>query len=256
VRFGLRITAVGSLALVALAANAPALAAGGTAPVPKSSGTDWNELVAIGTLCLAFATGILALFTWRSVKKAGEQIELARREVTAVERQSQAIDAQAKQAEKANALPGLVGLIQEYRLPRMSAARGQILDFDDPNPPIRLFELPRAKSESEREEQPEIGDVANLLTQFLENFGVLVVNGFVTPELAAGLLGWTPVRIWDKLAPYVYKEREFRSREDPPGDTEYLVHFEILASIIRDLDPNRLRRELKERYGIVPDSTG
>jgi hypothetical protein len=49
----------------------------------------WSALVAIGTLSLAF-------FTWRAVRRSGQQIALSRREVTAIETQTQALVDQAR----------------------------------------------------------------------------------------------------------------------------------------------------------------
>jgi hypothetical protein len=54
----------------------------------------WNALVAIGTLALAGATGLLALITKRAVEQSRRQIDLSAREVTAVEKQTDALTKQ------------------------------------------------------------------------------------------------------------------------------------------------------------------
>jgi hypothetical protein len=55
----------------------------------------WDSLASIGTLALAAATWRLAFFTRKAVDRSSEQIELSRSELGILERQTNAVQAQA-----------------------------------------------------------------------------------------------------------------------------------------------------------------
>ena len=69
------------------------------------------------------------------------------------------------------------------------------------------------------------------MSQYLDNLGVLVAHGLLSPELAAGFLGDSALRMWRVLSPFIVRERELRT---PP---HYQHYFEHLAVTVRRSTP-------------------
>jgi len=82
--------------------------------------------------------------------------------------------------------------------------------------------------------------------QYLHNLGVLVARWLLSPELAAGFLGDSVLRLWRVLSPLIVRERELRM---PP---HYQHYFEHLAATARQVDPTRARSKLRTFAGTTP----
>ncbi len=82
--------------------------------------------------------------------------------------------------------------------------------------------------------------------QYLDNLGVLVARGLLAPELAAGFLGDSALRMWRVLSPFIVRERELRT---PP---HYQHYFEHLAATVQQIDPTRARSKLRTFVGTTP----
>jgi hypothetical protein len=133
----------------------------------------------------------------------------------------------------ANALPSVIGLFSDFREPDMRRARYRLfagLPHVPPGTPISA--LP-----------DDLRDDALLMSHFMDNLGVLVHHGFLSPELASGFLGTTALRAWTVLSSHIYAERE--SREEWPGGPDYQRYFEDLAETLRVVDRASVRKGLK-----------
>ena len=58
----------------------------------------------------------------------------------------------------------------------------------------------------------EVARAALRVSHYLDNLGVLVANGLLEPELAAGFLGDSALRLWRDLYPFITRERELRTQ--------------------------------------------
>ncbi|MGB2711419.1 MAG: hypothetical protein WBC33_07865 [Conexibacter sp.] len=136
---------------------------------------------------------------------------------------------QLQETRKANAFPATVDLFREYRSREMVAARrllSQTLpDLDAAN---GIRGLP-----------DDVAQAALRVSHYLDNLGVLVAHDLLDPKLAAGFLGDSTLRLWSQLERFVVRERELRS------PTAYLQYFEHLAATLHEVQPERVRAELR-----------
>ena len=96
---------------------------------------------------------------------------------------------QVAEARKANALPGTIDLFREYRSAEMEKARWLLTErLPDLDPAIGMRGLP-----------DDVAAAAFQVGQYLDNLGVLVARGLLAPELAAGFLGDSALRMWRVL---------------------------------------------------------
>jgi predicted nucleic acid-binding protein len=96
-----------------------------------------------------------------------------------------AIARQVSEARKANALAAVIDLFREYRSVEMERA-------------LRLLasELAQVDPSNGMRGLPDnVAAAASLVSQYLDNLGVLVAHGLVDPELTAGFLGDSLLRI-------------------------------------------------------------
>lgn len=77
------------------------------------------------------------------------------------------------------------------------------------------------------------------VSHYLDNLGVLVANDLLNPHLAAGFLGDSTLRLWSLLEPFIERERALRS------PNAYLQYFEHLAATVHEVQPSRVRADLK-----------
>jgi hypothetical protein len=143
---------------------------------------------------------------------------------------------QVAEARKANALPATIDLFREYRSTEMEKAR-QLLAERLPalNPASGMRGLP-----------DDVAVAAFQVSQYLDNLGVLVARGLLAPDLAAGFLGDSVLRMWGVLAPFIVRERELRT---PP---HYQHYFEHLTATVQRVDPTRARSKLLSLTGTTP----
>lgn len=137
-----------------------------------------------------------------------------------------------RQARKANALPGVVELFREYR--ELHDRRQKILDNIESVP--HDVPLTRISDDTLR------ADVLQV-SHFLDNFGVLVSEGFVPPRIAAGFMGASAAKIWTVLRPHIEAEREWR-RERGDENPEYQRYFEALVATVREVRPGKVAAKL------------
>ena len=148
---------------------------------------------------------------------------------------------QLREATKANAFPAAVDLFREYRDTEMVAARKLLSE-----------ELPTAENaKAIRNLSDDVGQAALKVSHYLDNLGVLVAHDLLQPELAAGFLGDSAVRLWSQLEPFIALERELRS------PNAYLQYFEDLATRMHEVQPMRVRAGLRswaDRRDTTPDA--
>jgi hypothetical protein len=143
---------------------------------------------------------------------------------------------QVVQARKANALPATIDLFREYRSAEMEKARQLLAErLPDLDPASGMRGLP-----------DDVSVAAFQMSQYLDNLGVLVAHGLLSPELAAGFLGDSALRMWRVLSPFIVRERELRT---PP---HYQHYFEHLAVTVQQVDPTRARSKLRTFAGTTP----
>lgn len=135
---------------------------------------------------------------------------------------------QLREARKANTLPATVDLFREYRGRDMVKAR-RILNERLPllNPENGVRGLP-----------DDVAQAALQVGHYLDNLGVQVAHGLLAPELAAGFLGDSTIRLWCQLQPFIRNERSLRS------PNAYLQYFEHLAATLRIVQPSQVRAGL------------
>jgi len=136
---------------------------------------------------------------------------------------------QLREATKANAFPAAVDLFREYRNREMVAAR-RLLSQELPAP---------ENAKAIRDLPDDVAQAALKVSHYLDNLGVLVAHGLLQPELAAGFLGDSTLRLWQQLEPFIVRERALRS------PNAYLQYFEHLAATLHEVQPMRVRAGLK-----------
>lgn len=136
---------------------------------------------------------------------------------------------QLREATRANAFPAVVDLFREYRSREMVAAR-RLLALELPSP---------EDAQAIRNLPDDVAQAALKVSHYLDNLGVLIAHGLLKPELAAGFLGDSTVRLWRQLEPFVIQERALRS------PNAYLQYFEHLATTLHDVQPTRVRAGLR-----------
>ncbi len=134
---------------------------------------------------------------------------------------------QLREAKKANAFPATVDLFREYRSREMVAAR-RLLSQRLPDAASPIRDLP-----------DDVAQAALRVSHYLDNLGVLVAHDLLEPELAAGFLGDSTMNLWKRLMPFVVLERALRS------PNAFLQYFEHLAATFREVQPPRVRAELR-----------
>ena len=92
----------------------------------------------------------------------------------------------------------------------------------------------------------DVAIAAIQVSLYLDNVGVLVARGLLAPELAAGFLGDSVLRMWRVLSPFIVRERELRT---PP---HYQHYFEHLAATVQQVDPTRARSKLRTFADTTP----
>jgi hypothetical protein len=123
---------------------------------------------------------------------------------------------QLREARRANDFPQAVNLFREYRDPDTVAARFLVLrDLPGIDSEIGIQGLP-----------PEARQAAEKVSHYLDNLGFLVAKDLTKPELAAGFLGGSALRVWTVLRPFIVRERELRQ------EPRYQEYFEHLAATI------------------------
>ena len=143
---------------------------------------------------------------------------------------------QVAEARKADALPATIGLFREYRTAEMEKARRLLTErLPDLDPASGMRGLP-----------DDVAIAAILVSLYLDNVGVLVARGLLAPELAAGFLGDSVLRMWRLLSPFIVRERELRT---PP---HYQHYFEHLAVTVQQVDPTRARSKLRTFADTTP----
>jgi hypothetical protein len=136
---------------------------------------------------------------------------------------------QLREATKANAFPAAVDLFREYRNREMVAAR-RLLSQELPAP---------ENARAIRDLTDDVAQAALKVSHYLDNLGVLVAHGLLRPELAAGFLGDSTLRLWQQLEPFIVQERALRS------PNAYLQYFEHLAVTLHEVQPMRVRASLR-----------
>ena len=152
----------------------------------------------------AVFAGFSALFAWRQVGEAG----------------------------RLNALPVLVDLLQEFR--GLDPERRFIFQtLPSYSPSLGISRLPDDARE-------------NVLRvyRFMEQFGLLVREGVVRPEVASGFMRMPILRTWAALKPYIEAERV--ARREPFGEFS-----EDLAARVLEVDWPSLLKHLRS---VPPDA--
>jgi hypothetical protein len=132
---------------------------------------------------------------------------------------------QAREATVANALPTAIDLFRDFR--QMRDARERVAD------------LPANQRDPMSQLDREIVSLAYLL----DNIGVLVAEKLVRPELVAGYMGTSVIYLWERLSPSIDAERQIRRARFESH--AYLQYFEHLAETMREVDPEKVRANLK-----------
>jgi len=136
---------------------------------------------------------------------------------------------QLREATKANAFPATVDLFREYRNVEMVAARRLLSQ-----------KLPAQEDATAIRDLPDdVAQAALKVSHYLDNLGVLVAHDLLRPELAAGFLGDSTLRLWRQLEPFIVRERALRK------PNAYLQYFEHLATTLHEVQPERARADLK-----------
>ncbi len=136
---------------------------------------------------------------------------------------------QLTEATRANAFPATVDLFREYRSREMVAARRLLSQ-----------KLPVAEDATAIRDLPDdVAQAALKISHYLDNLGVLVAHNLLRPELAAGFLGDSTLRLWRQLEPFIVRERVLRT------PNAYLQYFEHLATTLHEVQPVRVRADLK-----------
>jgi hypothetical protein len=137
---------------------------------------------------------------------------------------------QLREATKANAFPATVDLFREYRDREMVAAR-RLLSQKLPAPEhaTAIRDLP-----------DDVAQAALKVSHYLDNLGVLVAHDLLEPELAAGFLGDSTLRLWRQLEPFIVRERALRK------PNAYLQYFEHLATTLHEVQPEHVRADLRK----------
>ncbi len=137
---------------------------------------------------------------------------------------------QLREAMRANAFPAVVDLFREYRSAEMVAARR-----------LLSSKLPELEPVEGIQGLPdEVASAAIKVGNYLDNLGVLIARRLLDPEVAAGFLGDSALRLWRELSPFIQRERELRS---PAAYQEY---FEHLAVTLEEVQPTRARAKLRK----------
>jgi hypothetical protein len=168
----------------------------------------WDALLAIATVGLATATWVLV---------AG--LLIARNAL--------------KETRNSSRLAAYVGLLREYRSIEMLAARKRILDFEYEDD-CTLEKLPLSD-----------GQIAEMVSNYLDQVGALVRLGDLDLEPAEAFLGGSALNMWEKLWPIIRAERAKNERR-----TTYQVHFEYLVMALRK---RRAARSTDRRNRGSPD---
>jgi hypothetical protein len=138
---------------------------------------------------------------------------------------------QLREARRTNSFPAALDLFREYRSLEMVQARA-LLRSDLAGYPADqgIRELPGA-----------VGHAARKVSHYLDNLGVLVDNGLMDPQLAAGFLGNNVIEMWDALAPFI---RADRARGPVRG---YQRYFESLVVAVEKANPDEVIAKLPRR---------
>jgi hypothetical protein len=206
-----------------------------------------NQALAAIIIAGIAAAGTVAAVVVAVVQGRGNRAAIAserehrERELALLRSQADTVQGQLTQARIANELPTVIGLFRDYRWPDMREARARL--FDELQKGTVLEGVPITQLP-----EPIRGD-ALMVSHFLDNLGVLVAEGFMKPELAAGFLGTTSLSMWRLLKPHIDAERDLRAREGWEGGSDYQRYFEHLAETLRETDPTRVRRSLKHWRG-------
>jgi hypothetical protein len=123
---------------------------------------------------------------------------------------------QLRESRRANDFPQAVDLFREYRQPAMVAARQTIFE--------RVPEFDPEKGVSGL--APEVKREAEQVIHYLDNLGFLVAEELTRPEIVAGFLGGSALRVWETMRDLIHAERQLR--EEP----RYQAYFERLATEI------------------------
>ncbi|WP_159074185.1 DUF4760 domain-containing protein [Streptomyces dioscori] len=106
---------------------------------------------------------------------------------------------QLKLANDSNVLPVIIDAFKETRTPEFFRSMEYIRDELRDNHPTE---------EGYRNLPEEIKDHIRRVGLFYDDIGKLVAHNVVDEELVLGAYGRAILRTWDKLAPFVYSERE------------------------------------------------
>ncbi|MFI4989402.1 MAG: hypothetical protein ACHQHO_00610 [Solirubrobacterales bacterium] len=140
---------------------------------------------------------------------------------------------QLHEARTSNAFPATVDLFREYRSREMVAARRLLSQ--------RLPALDPANGISNLPD--DVAQAVLRVSHYLDNLGVQVAQHLIAPELVAGFLGDSTLRLWSQLEPFIVSERR---RRHPQA---YLQYFEHLAETLRTLNPAEMRTHLSKWEG-------
>ncbi len=125
-----------------------------------------------------------------------------------------------REAVKANRITVLAGFLSEYR--ELEPQRYFVLN-DLPKTPVRISGLPGDARQK-----------AVAVAYYLDNLGLLVEKGLVSPTDIIQLVGGSIQRQYEKLGPFIELER--KARPEPI----YMRGFEHLAALAQDQEPVRL----------------
>jgi hypothetical protein len=140
---------------------------------------------------------------------------------------------QLREARTSNAFPATVDLFREYRSSEMVAARRLLSQrLSDLDPAGGVNDLP-----------DDVAQAALRISHYLDNLGVQVAQNLIAPELVAGFLGDSTLRLWAQLRPFILSERR---RRHPQA---YLQYFEHLAETLRTVSPIEMRAHLRKWEG-------
>ncbi|WP_314221215.1 DUF4760 domain-containing protein [Streptomyces zaehneri] len=127
----------------------------------------------------------------------------------------------ARLAEDALALPVAAETFREFRSQtfREHARRLLTVPGEELNQASGFHEL-----------SPEFQESAYHICYYFEYIGVLTAHGLVRKEVVIGTMSTQIMEVWEKMAPCIIAERQFR-RENLPQDAgvEFLPHYENLV---------------------------